>query len=109
MGLFKPTFIIRDAILFPRIAGLPDRAVLCTRRGLDVGSSETGRRRPTCLYVQVINGSTRHGGGKVWFSRVDSRSNRREAQLIYNTRGAYELFFAIFAAQNGGMGVRGEI
>jgi len=44
--------------LFLRIAGLPDHDL----HGLDVGSRETGRRRPTCPMVQVINGLTRHGG-----------------------------------------------
>jgi len=58
IGLFKPTFIIRDAGTLP-VNCRPPRPCL---HDLDVGSSEARRRRPTCPMVQVINGLTRHGG-----------------------------------------------
>jgi len=58
IGLFKPTFFIRDAGTLPANCRPPGPLNL----GADVGSRETGRRRPTCPQVQVINGFTRHGG-----------------------------------------------
>lgn len=54
MWLIKPTSLIRDADLNLRIAGLP------VFSAPDVGSSETELRRPTCPFVQVIIGPTRH-------------------------------------------------
>ena len=55
LGFVKPTFLIRDADLNLRIAGLPTF-------GPDVGSRETELRRPTCYLVQVITEPQRHGG-----------------------------------------------
>jgi len=60
IGLFKPTFFIRDAGTLPANCRPPKSFT-----DLDVGSRETGRRRPTCPLVQVINGLTRHGGDNI--------------------------------------------